>query len=366
MPSMGKGGAEKVLINLLQNIDKSKYEIDLCVVMKYGIYLKSVPDQINKIYLLKSVFLGRVFTYLQIKFNINWFYRFLVRQKLKTKYDVAISFTDNSYTELLTYLPNQPLKKISWIHASYASYSNYSKYYTESYKRRIIKNRYNKIDTLVFVSHDSMNDFISIFGSFKDMRVIYNVLNIENVINNANKFKPDLPHKTNIVAMGSLLPVKGYDLLINACKLLKLGGVDFHLTILGDGPLKNELQLMIDKFNLSEDVILKGFLQNPYPFIKLADIYVMSSISEALPTALCEAMILGKPVVVTDCNGCKEIVDNGAFGIMVEKNAESLSHGLKLMVENTAIRDKFSSLSLERAHKFSDVKILEEINAILN
>lgn len=366
MPSMTKGGAEKVLINLLQKIDKSKYDIDLCVVLRTGFYLNRIPEEIHTIYLLKSVLLGRIFTYLQIKFNINLFYRFLVNKNLKTKYDVAISYTDSSYTDLITFLPKKPGKTISWIHASYSTYSNYSKGYTESYKRRISKNRYNKMDTLVFVSQDSMDSFASIFGRFKDMRVIYNVFNIEEVINNANIDKPELSQKVNIVAMGSLLPVKGYDMLIDACKLLKQDDVDFHLTILGDGPLKSKLQQLIDNFHLSEDITLKGFIENPYPYLKASDIYVMSSLSEALPTALCEAMILGKPVVVTDCTGCREIVDYGAYGVMVEKTAESISKGLKLLLINYEERYKYSTLSLERASDFSDEQILEDIDVVLN
>jgi glycosyltransferase involved in cell wall biosynthesis len=322
-------------------------------VLKTGVYLKQIPNEVQTIFMLKNVFLGRVFTYLQIKFNIQIFYRYLVCKKIKKNYDVAISFTDNSYTELLTYLPNSPKILISWVHASYASYSNYSKYYTDRYKERIIKNRYNKIDKLVFVSHDSMYDFISIFGKFNDMRVIYNVLNIDSVKKHTDAFNPNLPVNINIVAIGSLLPVKGYDLLIKACDKLKKQHVDFHLTILGDGPLKDELQKMINELDLSNQIILKGFVSNPYPYLKYSDVYVMSSLSEALPTALCEAMIIGRPVIVTDCIGCKEIVEYGKYG-------------LSQMILDKEIREKYSLLSKDRAKRFSDEKIIEDIELLLN
>lgn len=366
MPSMGKGGAEKVLINLFKNIDQSKFDIDLCVVMKTGVYLKQIPEEIKTIYLLNNVFLGRVFTYLQIKFNIHFFYRYLVNKKIKDNYDVAISFTDSSYTELLTYINDKPKKLVTWVHASYASYSNFSKYYTEKYKQRIIKHRYNNMDTIVFVSNDSMNDFIPIFGKFKDMRVIYNVLNVEDVIKNSYSYVPELPKKVNLIALGSLFPVKGFDLLIESCYQLKQEGIDFHLTILGDGPLKNKLDQMIDKLNLANHVVLKGFVQNPYPYIKAADIFVMSSISEALPTALCEAMILGRPVVVTESNGCKEIVENGKYGIMSERNSKLFANSLKQLILNKDLRKRYSDLSLEKSKHFNDDVILQEIESVLN
>jgi len=364
--SLGKGGAERVLINLLNKIDRNKYQVDLCVVMKGGIYFKDIPLDVKIIVLLKNVFLARVFTYLQIKLYIDFFYNRLIREKIKDKYDVAVSFADSSYTELLFMLPQKPNKLIAWIHASYASYTNYAKYYTPKYKQKIICSRYSKIDTIVFVSNDSMSEFKTVFGVFPDMRVIYNVLDIDNVLYNSTKFIPDISNKLNLIAVGSLMPVKGYDKLILACKMLKTDGLDFRLYILGEGPLKYTLKNQIDSLGLSENVVLKGFIKNPYPYIKSSDIFIMTSISEALPTALCEAMILGKPVVVTNSSGCREIIENGKYGILVERNVESIANGIKELARNNVSFEKYSKLSLMRAKEFSDEKVLEKVENLFN
>lgn len=370
MPSMGKGGAEKVLINLLNVIDREKFEIDLCVVKKTGVYLEQVPADINVIILVRFLFLGRVFTYLQKRFNIQFFYRSLVNMRLKKQYDVAVSYSDSSYTELLTYLPKKPNRLICWVHASYASYSNYMKYYTPKYVSKVIKNRYSKMDTIVFASRDAEKDFVSIFGKFKSTRVIYNVLDVNSVIGKSKDVKAIVPwvakkDVVSVVAMGSLFPVKGYDMLIKACRTLKSQGLKFHLTILGDGYLRQDLERLVTESDLGDTVALAGFVKNPYASVAAADIYVMSSHSEALPTALCEAMILGKPVVATDCNGCNEIIKKGMYGVQVKRNSESISAGLRYLIKDENQRRRYSMLSLERAKDFRDDEVLKKIEDLL-
>jgi len=210
-------------------------------------------------------------------------------------------------------------------------------------------------------------EFEGIFGHFPSMKVIYNMIDAYGV-----KVKAEAPvsepfdsNVTNIIALGVLLPVKGYDKLIGAARLLKDDGIRFRIRILGNGDLENELRTLVKDLDLENEVILSGFINNPFPYLKLSDIFVMTSVSEGLPTALCEAMILGLPAVVTDCSGCRELVGSGQYGMMVKQSAVSIYRGLKEMIAMPEKQAYFRKKSLERAEVFNDDAILEQVYELL-
>ena len=364
IPSLQPGGAELVLLNILRWLP-DEYETELCVGMHHGRFFDEVPGNVKVTILFRNVFLARVLTFVYIKFNFKLIYRIRVRRKLKGRYDVAVSFIDSSLTDLLFMLPEQPGVTISWIHASKASYSNYAKFYRGRYLARVIEQRYSRLDRLVFVSHDAMEEFISLLGRYPDMRVIYNVLDADRKREMAEAFVPNNQEGIGLVAMGSLYPVKGYDRLIAACGMLKDEGLEFRLRIFGEGPLKAVLQRQIDAAGLGRQVILEGYHDNPFPYLKASDLFVMTSLSEALPTALCEAILFGRPVVVTDCSGCREIVDHGRYGMMTGQSPGEIYDGLKAMITDPVLRERYGTLAQERAGIFDDREAFRQISEVL-
>ena len=167
------------------------------------------------------------------------------------------------------------------------------------------------------------------------------------------------------VSVGSLYPVKGYDLLIDAAAQLKSEIQNFKIDIYGSGYLEKQLLEQIKINKLEGFVELKGFVSNPYPAIKNADVFLMTSKSEAMPMALCEAMILGKPVLVTNCSGCREVVNYGEYGLMADQNSKDFCNKLKLIMIDKDLRDDMSSKSLSRAKIFSDEHIMSQIISII-
>ena len=184
----------------------------------------------------------------------------------------------------------------------------------------------------------------------------------KNIHLKANSFevKKDL-NTIKFIAVGSLFPVKGYDLLILAATKLKETDINFKIDIYGQGFLKEELLDLIKAHKLEKHVELKGFVSNPYPYIKNADVFIMSSKSEAMPMALCEAMIIGKPALVTNCSGCREVVNYGEFGLMSNAEIDDLAANMLKLIKNKDTREKLSSKSLERAILFSDKSIMSQI-----
>ncbi len=358
MPSMVGGGAERTLINLLHKIDYSKYEIDLLVVCNKGIYLSDIPDQVKLITLFDYDFFVRVLAYLQKKVGFTAIFKWVINKKRIGNYDMGISFLDGNFTDLLFFIKGLK-RRVAWVHSSYKTYSNFSKFYeNEEYRNKVKNERYGKLDSICFVSQDSRNEFIEVFGNYPNMEVIYNLIDEVTVKVKAQKYQIANSATFTFIALGSLLPVKGFDRLIRACKIVRDMGFTFHLQIIGKGKENENLQNLIRKENLDGVVSLMGFNSNPYPHLLAADAFIMSSVSEALPTVLCEAMILGKPVIVTNCSGCRELVDNEKYGLMAEQNDESLAHKMILYLTSRSTLETYSKKSLERAQIFNDQEML--------
>jgi glycosyltransferase involved in cell wall biosynthesis len=124
----------------------------------------------------------------------------------------------------------------------------------------------------------------------------------------------------HILSVGSLTPQKNYHLLIKAFSKISKK-LNAKLVILGEGKLRPSLQSLILELGLKDKVLLAGFADNPYPWYLTADVYVLSSDWEGLPTVLIEALESGLPIVSTDCeSGPKEILENGRYGKLVPMN----------------------------------------------
>ncbi len=362
IPSLRGGGAERTLVNLLHKIDYNRYDVDLLVVSKEGPYVDKIPEKVNVKYFYKSKILVRVLSYFHRTFNVVWFFKRKM-SVLDKPYNIGISFLDSHFTELLFYT-DKIEKRIAFVHSSYLSHDDYKKFLTDQQLRENVKrNRYLRLDGIYFVSHDSMADFQKIFGDLPKTGVVYNIIDRESVLRKSKR--NDFPSSVNTTsgfftfsAVGSLLSVKGFDRLIRASKIVRDKGYEFKVHIAGSGPEKERLQRLIKKLDLDDAVQLHGFVKNPYPLMKSSDVFVMSSVSEALPTVLCEAMILGVPSLVTNCSGCRGLVENGEFGLMAGQDDDDLAEKMMLYMDDQELLKHYSEKSLKRAELFDDKRIL--------
>jgi glycosyltransferase involved in cell wall biosynthesis len=366
IPSLTGGGAERTLINLLQKLDYTKFEVDLLVVLKEGVYLENVPNEVNCIFLYHNKMLVRTLAWLQKKIGFNYLLRKTTQNKVRGQYDLGISFLDGNFTDLLFFMKGLK-KRFTWVHSSYKTNRNFSKFYENTkYVQKLKEQRYGRLDGIYFVSNDAKEEFIEVFGEYPKMEVIYNFIDTKSVL---IKAELETYLKQNIfefVALGSLLTVKGFDRLIRASKIVKEKGFNFKVSILGSGAEKNNLESLVKENNLKENIDFLGFVSNPYPLLKNADVFIMSSVSEALPTVLCEAMILGKATLVTNCSGCREIVANGQYGLMAEQSDQSLAENMIKYLSDPNLVVYYELQSLERAELFDDKLVLESYNKILN
>ena len=360
MPSLRAGGAERTLINLLQKIDSNRFKIDLYVISKMGPYVKEVPEYVNVTYFFKNEFIARFLGYIHRKYNFNWIFKRKM-QSVEKMYDVGISYLDANFTELLFYT-DKIKKRVAFIHSSYKTHDNYDRFYSrKEYNQKLRKNRYSKLDAIYFVSDDAMTEFIEVFGEYPKMKVINNMIDRDAILRKSRE-SAELKDRQSFSfsAVGSLMAVKGFDRLIRAASVLKEKGYRFSIELAGAGEEAVNLRRLINNLNMKDTVFLHGFVSNPYPLMKNSDAFVMSSISEAFPTVLCEAMILGLPTIVTNCSGCRGLVNSGEYGLMAEQDDADLANKMMVFLDQPDTLEYFRKKSLERSKLFDDKQILSK------
>lgn len=337
------GGAEKVLCNLVNHMDQSKFNITVQTFDEYdskkylvnGIHYKVI----NR---CKSRFGKRIFSYLfRIFAELKLAYQFFI----KDNYDIEVAYLEAMPTKIIAQSMNKKAKKIAWVHC------DLSKKEGMKGSKKKVKKQYRKFDKIVCVSEDVKRGFYQLYGNDFDIRVLYNVID-ENEIYQKSKQKVCNweidPEQIQLLAVGRLSLQKDFSYLIRTCAMLKNSGCKFHLNILGDGPEKERLQKQIDDLGLHNEITLRGFMRNPYPWMKLSDIIVCSSKYEGISTVIQEALILGKPIVTTPCTGMKELLGDSDYGMIVNSSEEGLYEGLFQMCKSENMRSYYSEKAKER------------------
>ena len=254
---------------------------------------------------------------------------------------------------------NPNTKLICWMHTvqktlKAASYSFRSKNET--------KKCYNRFDRIIGVSETVKEDFKTIFNWKKPISVIYNTVE-SNVIKEKSLEKVEGiifdKNKINFVSVAKLMYIKGYDRLINITKRLKEDGFSIHTYIVGKGEEQVSLEKQIAECGVQDDWTFVGFQSNPYKYVKAADLYVCSSRREGFSTAVTEALIIGTPVVSTNCSGAYELLGyNNEYGIVTENNEEALYEGIKRMLEGENLTH-YRQKAQERGLEFNTEKSVE-------
>ena len=351
--SLRHGGAEKVLVTFLKNLPQNKYEIDLLLNLYSGKYLPEVPTWINVLYLNKGEMITtnrlqdipvkafRVIYQKLLKQFPNLLYQFILKGK---KYDVEFAAIHGFRDEIL----NSPLKsskKLVWIHNDLKKTELH--HYTDEEFRKFFG-----FDKIMVISEKIEQDFNNLTQNLEEKNKIvriYNPLDTEEIIlksqearsknSNLGTQNPD----PTFVSVGTVFPQKGFDRLLKVHKRLLDEGFHHKILILGDGYDFENIKNLQKDLGVTETSTLFGFTDNPYPQIKNANFYVLSSRYEGFPTVLFEAITLKKNIIATDVSGVREMLDDGKFGLIIENSEQGIYDGMKKALQNPEDFKKYES-----------------------
>ena len=360
--SLGGGGAERVLVDILKNIDTKQYQVDLLLIYGTGVYMKDIPNSINyigSIYKEKRPFWKWFVARLHLG---HLFEKSEISKKLDNHYDTIVSFIENGPFKYHSLITDKADRNISWVHTDLLN-NHYSRCSFMSDRQE--KKAYQKMDTIVFVSETAKDNFQRLFDiNNVKLEVIHNPIDVLRIREKAEAFA--LPKdKFTLCMVGRICPQKRYDRLIEAVKILYDKGCEFCVNILGTGQLENEIRQLVKDLGINDIVNFYGFQSNPYPYIKQADVFCLSSDTEGFPTVICEAMTLGTAVVATNIVGSRDLIGENEYGLLANTNPHSFADALYSLYKDPTLLAHYEKKSLERAKTLGISEAMNKIYSIL-
>ena len=357
--NLGQGGAEKVLVNLVNNMDRTKFDISLTVLFGGGVNEQFIKPDIH----FHSVWPKEVPGNSKLM-------KLLSPQQLhklcvKKRYDIEIAYLEGPSARVISgcCFPNTRL--ISWVHAEQRTRVAASRSFRSE---READGCYNRFDRVVCVSDTVKRDFESIIRLEQECIVLYNTVESEQI---RELSKDDAPEVIDdgcirLVAVGTLKEVKGFDRLLRIVKRLRDEKREVHLYLIGRGKLAKQFERFIIENRLDDCVTMLGYQTNPYKYVTKCYLFVCSSYSEGFSTAATEALIVGTPVITTLVSGVKEMLgENNEYGVVTENEEEALYRGIKQLLDYPDLLDYYRKQALIRGKDFSTEHTVEAVEDML-
>lgn len=357
--SLGGGGAEKVLVNLVNNLDKTKYEVSLQTIFNNGVNIKDLNKNVRYIPGLKIMPKGNVVFFRM--FSPKKLYSFFI----KDDYDIVVAFLEGVASRIVSGCTNKNIKKIAWIHGEHDNIQQISYPFGSKLKA---EQAYNSMDKIVCVANTVKENLLSLLNITVPVEVFYNVNETNKIIEQSNETVDEkiLDDTINIVSVGRLIDVKGYDRLIKIHKKLLDNGIKNKVLILGNGNKKEQLIQQTIKFGVKDTFCFMGFSRNPYKYVAKSDLFVCSSRREGFSTAVTEALICGVPVVSTNVSGANELLGyNNEYGIVTDNDEVALYNGIYKMITEKGLLEYYRKQAKIRGEEFSTKKTTKAIEEML-
>ena len=355
MDALHGGGAEKAVVNLLKGLAKrNEFDLDLVLSALEGPYLDQVPKQVRIIDLKK----GRVITSIlpladYLRKNRPWA---LIGNMGHVNVVASLARELSRIQTRLLLVEHNTLSvnKSDLVRAKLVS--------------PLMKLLFPRADLVAGVSAGVARDLERQLGlKNQSVKVLNNPVVNEDLIaqSEAELDHPWFSENSSPVflAVGRLNPQKDFPNLLNAFAQVRKRKTA-RLIILGEGQERKKLEKIIDELSIGEDVLMPGFVKNPYAYMKRASCFVLSSRDEGLPTVLIESMACGCPVVATNCpSGPDEILDGGTYGSLIPiENSQALATAMLKTLESPPE----NGLLIQRAHEYSTEKAVDAYLSLLN
>lgn len=357
---LGQGGAEKVLVNLVNNMDKSKFDISVTALFGGGANEKNLAPHINYRTILGKTFPGN--SHLMKLLTPQQLYRWLIPDK----YDIVVSYLEGPSARIVGGCPQDGTKVVSWIHCTMKTEKDVAKSFRSVSEA---KSCYKRADMLSFVSEQVRQSFFKCCPIECESRVLYNT-NESSVIldKSAESVECELIDRKefNWCGVGKLVKNKGFDRMLRIQKRLAEEGYNIHFFALGEGEQRDELTDMCDDYGIADSVTFLGYQINPYKYVSKCDLFVCASHAEGFSTAATEALIVGTPVCTVEVSGMREMLgENNEYGIVTENSEEALYRGIKYLIDDSSLLEHYKQKAVERGKMFSTENTVYAVEKML-
>ncbi len=371
--NMHIGGTRTSLLNLLNLMPHNQVKVHLYLLSDNGEYMDKIDKrvtviktswssnaiyaQLSEITIMQKIFRGFILVAKKIwgaNKILQCVNKKIVQNVNKHNYDMAIAYSEGEPICFLEWVSTK--KKFAWIHNDFKNLGYIGAGFYTSLQC---------LDNIFFVAQAALESFKSVYPEFScKLNVIRNTIDFDRIKQLANESESQckyLPDTINIVSVGRLSAQKAFDRIPKLAKKLKEDKVRFNWHIIGGGEMESEIRALIMASGLDDVVIMHGPQCNPYPYIRNADLLVVTSIYESQPMVILEALTLGTPVISTNFSSAYEILGNKSYGCLAGNTVEEIYVVLRENLCSGKIVDMKNECS---GFVYDNLKIVDQILAL--
>ena len=353
---LGPGGAEKVLVNLVNNLDPQQFDITVMALFGGGVNEQFLKPHIRYVSCFQRMIRGN--SHLMKLLTPSQLHNWLIKEP----YDIEVSYLEGPSARIISGCPHEDTKLVSWIHVEQhtrALAAQSFRSYEESTRC------YEKFHQTVCVSEYVKQDFLSLYPSLRNVCVLYNTNETAQILEQAKApVEPGIfrDGEIRLCGVGKLMPIKGFDRIARIHKRLREDGFPVHTYILGDGSERAKIEAYVKENDLEDNFTLLCYQTNPYKYVAQCDLFVCASTAEGFSTAATEALILGVPVCTVEVSGMKEMLgENNEYGVVTENNEAALYEGIKLLLTDPEKQAYYKEMASIRGKDFSTEKTVTAV-----
>ena len=352
---LGQGGAEKVLVNLVNNMDTTKFDISVTALFGGGVNEQFLAPHVHYRAVFPKAFPGN--SHLMKLLSPAQLHRLCVKEH----YDIEVSYLEGPSARIISGCEDCDTRLVSWIHVQLENMQRLAASFRSEREARAC---YDRFCQTVCVSEYVRSDFCRILDFQKPCQVLYNTVESERILAGGAEPAPELIEdgKVRLVAVGTLKPTKGCNRLLRIMKRLE----NAHLYFLGIGPMEAELKEYVRENGLEDRVTFLGYQTNPYKYVAKCDLFVCASFAEGFSTAATEALILGTPVCTVEVSGMKEMLgENNEWGIVTENGEEALYEAIRNLLDHPEKLAHYKEKAAQRGKRFSTEETVRAVEEML-
>ena len=365
--SLEMGGVPRVVLDLLRNLPKDKFDFTLMLNLYQGELIKDIPADIKLIVvengkeqMSSNPFIQKIqLVWRRLKLEVyNQFPSILYQLKVPEKYDIEVS---PGYAEFDMVLnsPDKSSRKIGWFHTDVGY---------DKDKQRVLSRieKMKRFDFMIFGSQQTRQVIDDLYQvTYPKSTVIYNVIKVDEVLKKADLF--EYSYKTDFPvfsSMGRLHSRKGYHTLMKVHKQLLDDGFKHIIAVIGGGNEMENLMSQRKELNVEDSFLLLDSQTNPYPYIKASDYFILPTQSESYPLVIGEVMCMQKPIISTNVGGIAEMIEDGVDGVLINYDEQEMYDAMKSFMTDQDLIQKITEGTATAYQKFDEQKIYRKVSEV--